>query len=187
VETTSAKSPGWMRAAQIGLGVLAIILAIYAIIFPGITLVTLVTILAIIFLIIGIERVISGIFVPSGSRWGTIGLGILVIILASIALAFPVGTTVALFFFLGFALLFDGIARIIHGFGDKTQRGWVRGFYIGVGALAVIFGIMIIVSPFFGAVLAGLIMGIILIIIGIEMIAAGVGGRQTRLTAGLRR
>ena len=187
METTSAKSPGWMRAAQIGLGVLAIILAIYAIIFPGITLVTLVTILAIIFLIIGIERVISGIFVPSGSRWGTIGLGILVIILASIALAFPVGTTVALFLFLGFALLFDGIARIIHGFGDKTQRGWVRGFYIGVGALAVIFGIMIIVSPFFGAVLAGLIMGIILIIIGIEMIAAGVGGRQTRLTAGLRR
>jgi uncharacterized membrane protein HdeD (DUF308 family) len=187
VETTSAKSPGWMRAAQIGLGVLAIILAIYAIIFPGITLVTLVTILAIIFLIIGIERVISGIFVPSGSRWGTIGLGILVIILASIALAFPVGTTVALFLFLGFALLFDGIARIIHGFGDKTQRGWVRGFYIGVGALAVIFGIMIIVSPFFGAVLAGLIMGIILIIIGIEMIAAGVGGRQTRLTAGLKR
>ncbi len=176
-----------MRAAQIGLGVLAIILAIYAIIFPGITLVTLVTILAIIFLIIGIERVISGIFVPGGSRWGTIGLGILVIILASIALAFPVGTTVALFLFLGFALLFDGIARIIHGFGDKTQRGWVRGFYIGVGALAVIFGIMIIVSPFFGAVLAGLIMGIILLLIGIEMIAAGVGGRQTRLTAGLKR
>ncbi len=187
METTSAKSPGWMRAAQIGLGVIAIILAIYAIVFPGITLVTLVLILAIIFLIIGIERVISGIFVPSGSRWGTIGLGILVIILASIALAFPVGTTVALFLFLGFALLFDGIARIIHGFGDKTQRGWVRGFYIGVGVLAVIFGGMIIVSPFFGAVLAGLIMGIILIIIGIEMIAAGVGGRQTRLTAGLRR
>ena len=182
METTSKKSPGWKRAVQIGLGVLAIALAIYAIIFPGITLVSLVIILAIIFLIIGIERVISGIFIPSGSRWGTIGLGILVIILASIALAFPVGTTVALFLFLGFALLFDGIARIIHGFGDRTQRGWVRGFHIGVGVLAVIFGGMIIVSPFFGAVLAGFIMGIILIIIGIQMISAGVGGRETRLT-----
>jgi uncharacterized membrane protein HdeD (DUF308 family) len=182
LETTSRKSPGWKRAVQIGLGVLAIALAIYAIIFPGITLVSLVFILAIIFLIIGIERVISGIFIPSGSRWGTIGLGILVIILASIALAFPVGTTVALFLFLGFALLFDGIARIIHGFGDRTQRGWVRGFHIGVGVLAVIFGGMIIVSPFFGAVLAGFIMGIILIIIGIQMISAGVGGRETRLT-----
>jgi uncharacterized membrane protein HdeD (DUF308 family) len=47
----------------------------------------------------------------------------------------------ALFFFLGIALLFDGIGRIRHGFGDRTQRGWVRGFYIGVGVLAVIFAI----------------------------------------------
>jgi small neutral amino acid transporter SnatA (MarC family) len=47
---------------------------------------------------------------------------------------------------------------------------------------------MVIVSPFFGAVLAGLIMGIILIIIGIQMISAGIGGRETRLTPpGLKR
>ena len=185
---TSTKPPGWRRAVQIGLGVLAIILAIYAIVFPGATLVTLVWILAIIFLIVGIEKVISGIFVPGGSRWGTIGLGILVIILASIALAYPVGTTVALFFFLGLALLFDGIARIIHGFGDRAQRGWVRGFYIGIGILAVIFGGLMIVSPFFGAVLAGLIIAIILLIIGIQMISAGIGGRETRLTPpGLKR
>ena len=188
MDTTTTKSPGWKRTVQIGLGVIAIALAIYAIIFPGITLVSLVIILAIIFLIIGIERVISGIFIPSGSRWGTIGLGILVIILASIALTFPVGTTVALFLFLGFALLFDGIARIIHGFADRMQRGWVRGFHIGVGVLAVIFGGLIIVSPFFGAVLAGLIMAIILLIIGIQMISAGIGGRETRLRPpGLKR
>ena len=188
METTSKKSPGWKRAVQIGLGVLAIALAIYAIIFPGITLVSLVFILAIIFLIVGIERVISGIFIPSGSRWGSIGLGILVIILASIALAFPVGTTVALFFFLGLALLLDGIARIIHGFGDRGQRGWVRGFYIGVGILAVIFGGSMIVFPLFGAAVTGLVIGIILLIIGIQMISAGVGGRETRFTPpGLKR
>jgi uncharacterized membrane protein HdeD (DUF308 family) len=185
---STSKSPGWKRAVQIGLGVLAIALAIYAIVFPGITLVTLVTILAIIFLIVGIEKVISGIFIPSRSRWATVGLGILVIILASIALAYPVGTTVALFIFLGFALLFDGIARIIHGFGDRTQRGWVRGFSIGVGVLAVVFGGLMIVSPFFGAVLAGLVIAIILLIIGIQMISAGIGGRETRLTPpGLRK
>ena len=40
---------------------------------------------------------------------------------------------------------------------------------------------MIIVSPFFGAALAGFIMGIILLIIGIEMIAAGIGGGETHL------
>jgi uncharacterized membrane protein HdeD (DUF308 family) len=185
---TVVKSPGWKRAAQIGLGILAIILAIYAIVYPGITLVALVWILAIIFLIVGIEKVLSGIFIPSGSRWGTIGLGILVIIMASIALAYPVGTTVALFIFLGLALLFEGIALIIHGLGDKTQRGWSRGFSIGVGVLAVIFAILIMASPFFGAVLAGLIIGIILIIIGIQMISAGIAGRETSLRPpGLKR
>lgn len=185
---TSVKSPTWKRAVQIGLGVLAIILALYAIVFPGITLVTLVMILAIIFLIVGIERVISGIIGASRSRWASVGLGILVIIMASIALAYPVSTTVVLFFFLGLALLFDGIARIIHGFGDRTQRGWVRGFSIGVGVIAVIFAILIMASPFFGAVLAGLIIGIILLIIGIQMISAGIGGRETRLTPpGLRK
>jgi uncharacterized membrane protein HdeD (DUF308 family) len=179
---TTVKSPGWKRAAQIGLGVITIILAIYAIVYPGITLVTLVWILAIIFLIVGIEKVLSGIFIPSGSRWGTIGLGILVIIMASIALAYPVGTTVALFFFLGLALLFQGIAMIIHGFGDKTQRGWSRGFSIGVGVLAIIVGVLMIVSPFFGAALAGLIIAIVLLIVGIQLITAGIGGRETRLT-----
>ena len=179
---TAVKSPGWKRAAQIGLGVITIILAIYAIVYPGITLVTLVWILAIIFLIVGIEKVLSGIFIPSGSRWGTIGLGILVIIMASLALAYPVGTTVALFLFLGLALLFEGIAMIIHGFGDKTQRGWSRGFSIGVGVLAIIVGILMIVSPFFGAVLAGLIIAIVLLIVGIQLVTAGIGGRETRLT-----
>jgi uncharacterized membrane protein HdeD (DUF308 family) len=180
---TVVKSPGWKRAAQIGLGILAIILAIYAIVYPGITIVTLVWILAIIFLIVGIEKVLSGIFIPSGSRWGTIGLGILVIIMASIALAYPVGTSVALFIFLGFALLFEGIALIIHGFGDKTQRGWSRGFSIGVGILAIIVAGLMIVSPPFGAALAGLIIGIVLLIVGIQLVSAGIGGRETRLTA----
>jgi uncharacterized membrane protein HdeD (DUF308 family) len=185
---TVVKSPGWKRAAQIGLGILAIILAIYAIVYPGITLVTLVWILAIIFLIVGIEKVLSGIFIPSGSRWGTIGLGILVIIMASIALAYPVGTSVALFIFLGFALLFEGIALIIHGFGDKTQRGWSRGFSIGVGILAIIVAGLMIVSPPFGAQLAGIIIGIVLLIVGIQLVSAGIGGRETRLTPpGLRK
>jgi uncharacterized membrane protein HdeD (DUF308 family) len=182
LDSNSTKSPGWKRAAQIGLGALAIILAIYAIVFPGVTVVTLVMILAIIFLIVGIEKVITGIFVERGSRWATIGLGILVIILASIALAFPVATTVALFLFLGFALLFDGISRIVYGFADKTQRGWVRGFSIGVGVLAVVFAGMMIVFPLFGAIFTGFVIGIILLIIGIQMISAGIGGRETRLS-----
>jgi uncharacterized membrane protein HdeD (DUF308 family) len=178
---SSQKSPGWRRAAQIGLGALAIILAIIAIVFPGATVVSIVIILAIALLIVGIEKVISGIFFEHKSRFAAIGLGILVIILAIIALAFPVGATTVLIFILAFALMFDGFARIIQGFGDKQERGWIRGFYIGVGVLAVIISVMILVSPLFGAALAGFLIGIALLIIGIEIISAGIAGREARL------
>jgi uncharacterized membrane protein HdeD (DUF308 family) len=178
---SSQKSPGWRRAAQIGLGALAIILAIIAIVFPGATVVSIVIILAIALLIVGIEKVISGIFFQHKSRFAAIGLGILVIILAIIALAFPVGATTVLIVIMAFALMFDGFARIIQGFGDKQERGWIRGFYIGVGVLAVIISVMVLVSPFFGAALAGLLIGIALLIIGIEIISAGIAGREARL------
>jgi uncharacterized membrane protein HdeD (DUF308 family) len=178
---SSQKSPGWRRAAQIGLGALAIILAIIAIVFPGATVVSIVIILAIALLIVGIEKVISGIFFEHKSRFAAIGLGILVIILAIIALAFPVGATTVLIFILAFALMFDGFARIIQGFGDKQERGWIRGFYIGVGVLAVIISVMVLVSPLFGAALAGFLIGIALLIIGIEIISAGIAGREARL------
>ena len=178
---SSQKSPGWRRAAQIGLGALAIILAIIAIVFPAATVVSIVIILAIALLIVGIEKVISGIFFEHKSRFAAIGLGILVIILAIIALASPVGATTVLILILAFALMFDGFARIIQGFGDKQERGWIRGFYIGVGVLAVIISVMVLVSPFFGAALAGFLIGIALLIIGIEIISAGIAGREARL------
>ena len=178
---SSQKSPGWKRAAQIGLGALAIILAIIAIVFPGATVVSIVIILAIALLIVGIEKVISGIFFQHKSRFAAIGLGILVIILAIIALAFPVGATTVLILIIAFALMFDGFARIIQGFGDKQERGWIRGFYIGVGVLAVIISVMVLVSPLFGAALAGLLIGIALLIIGIQVISAGISGREARL------
>jgi uncharacterized membrane protein HdeD (DUF308 family) len=178
---SSQKSPAWRRAAQIGLGAIAIILAIIALVFPGLTVVSLVIILAIVLLIVGIEKVISGIFFQHKSRFAAIGLGILVIILAIIALAFPVGATTVLIVIMAFALMFDGFARIIQGFGDKQETGWIRGFYIGVGVLAVIISVMVLVSPFFGAALAGLLIGIALLIIGIQMISAGIAGRKARV------
>jgi uncharacterized membrane protein HdeD (DUF308 family) len=92
-----------------------------------------------------------------------------------------VGATTVLIFILAFALMFDGFARIIQGFGDKQERGWIRGFYIGVGVLAVIISVMVLVSPFFGAALAGFLIGIALLIIGIEIISAGIAGREARL------
>jgi uncharacterized membrane protein HdeD (DUF308 family) len=112
---------------------------------------------------------------------GSIGLGILVIILSLIVIAFPAAVGVFVLILIGIVLLIDGISRLVHGFGDKERRGWSRGFRIGVGALEIVLGILIMVSPGFGAAFVGLIVAIAVLIVGIEMIVAGVKGRRMRL------
>ena len=176
-----SKAPGWSRAAQIGLGAIAIILSILILVFPGTAIVSIVLIIGILLLIVGIESVISGLFIKSRSRMASIGLGIIVIILALIVIAFPIGTTVFLILLMGIALLIDGISRLVHGFGDKESRGWSRGFRIGVGALEIALGILVMVSPAVGVAFVGFIIAIALLIVGIQMIVGGISGRRTRM------
>jgi uncharacterized membrane protein HdeD (DUF308 family) len=174
----TSKSPGWIRGLQIGLGALAIILSGLAIAFPGLTFLTLVILVSIVLFVVGIEKIITGIFIAHKSRFATIGLGILTIILAGLALSFPIAAAIVVIYFLGFALMFDGFARIIDGVTNRNNKGWIRGFLIGVGVLNVIISTLVLASPLFGAVLAGIMIGLSLLIVGIEMIAAGVSGRQ---------
>jgi uncharacterized membrane protein HdeD (DUF308 family) len=166
---------------QIGLGAIIIILSISILSQPAIATVSLVVIAAVILLIVGIERVIYGVFIRHRARLPTIGFGILVIILAAIAIAFPVLATIFWVFLIAFALLFDGISRIVHGVGDKESRGWASGFSIGVGILEIILSIMILVSPVIGAALVGVLIGIALLIVGIQVVVAGVSGRRTAI------
>jgi uncharacterized membrane protein HdeD (DUF308 family) len=90
----------------------------------------------------------------------SIRLGIIVIILAIFVMGFPIGTTVFLILLIRIAFLIYGISRLIHGFGDKESRGWSRGFRIGVGALEVISGILIMVSPAVGVAFVAFIIAI---------------------------
>jgi uncharacterized membrane protein HdeD (DUF308 family) len=175
------KAPVWARAAQIGLGALAIILSIVILAFPEVALISVIFIVGILLLIVGIESVISGIFIKSRSRMASIGLGILVIILALIVITFPAAVGIFLLILIGIVLLIDGISRLVHGFGDKEHHGLSRAFRIGVGALEIVLGILIIISPGFGASLVGIIIAIAVLIVGIQMVVAGITGRRTRM------
>jgi uncharacterized membrane protein HdeD (DUF308 family) len=180
---SGTKSPGWMRAVQIGLGAIAIVLSIVVFVHPGVTLVSIIYIIGIVLLVVGIFEIITGIFGwgENRSRWGSVGLGILAMIIAGITLAFPVNTTYFVLVLLAIALLFVGIARIVRGLGNKQIGGGARAFSIGAGALAIIISGMIMVSPLFGAALVALILGVALIVIGIEIIVSGISGRQMRM------
>ena len=67
------KAPRWSRAAQIGLGAIAIILSILILAFPGTAIVSMVLIIGILYLIVWIESVISGLIVKSKARRARIG------------------------------------------------------------------------------------------------------------------
>jgi uncharacterized membrane protein HdeD (DUF308 family) len=177
MSSSMEKSSRWPRAVAIGLGIIVVILSIYALTYPGAVFVSLVVLLGIILFIVGIDRIISGIFLPIKGKGVTIGLGILVLIFAGFVIAFPGFATWIITIFIGIALLFGGAASISQGFSGK-ESGWKRGFLIGVGGLLIILGIMVLVSPVFGAQFAGFVIAIGLLITGIQMIAVGASGRR---------
>ena len=179
---SETKTPGWMRAVQIGLGVIAIILSIYVLAYPVMGFITVVLIIGIELFVVGIERIISGLFEGEGkSRWGTVGLGILVLIIGILAMAIPGAFGVFLIVLLAIGLLFDGIARVYHGFTNKVRSRWSRIFSIVAGVIEIALSIMIMAAPTLGAGIVGILLGIALLIVGIEIIAAGVGGRRLKI------
>ena len=174
------KSPTWVRGVQLGLGIIVVILSIYALAYPGAAFVSLVLILGIILFIVGIEKIIAGIFLPIKGKGASIGLGILVLIFAGLVIVFPGFATWMITVFIGIALLFAGASSIAQGFSGK-ESGWRKAFLIGVGALLIIIGIMVLVSPVFGAQFAGFVVAIGLLIAGIQMIVAGATGKKLHL------
>src|ERR671927_770531 len=172
----SPRSPSWLRIVQIGLGILTLALSIFALAFPVITYISIIWVLAVVLFFVGIEQIIVGIFSPRKSRWSSIGLGILVLIFAGIAMSYPAAAAITIVVFIGIAFLINGIARIVEGFLGK-HSGISRAFLIGVGIMAVALSVAVIASPFFGAILAGTIIGICLLITGIQMIHTGIQGR----------
>src|ERR671925_1438033 len=180
------KSPAWVRALQIGIGVVAIGLSLSAIIFPVLAVVAAFTAAAIILLLFGIEQVISGVFLYKRSRFAHIGLGILVIILSSIVMAYPLASATLVVLLAAVGLLFSGIASIITGLREGENKGensnntgstGSRALSVGAGALAVALSIMIMASPIFGIALVGLVIGIALLVYGIRLVVTGISGR----------
>ncbi|MGC2425969.1 MAG: DUF308 domain-containing protein [Nitrososphaeraceae archaeon] len=175
------KSPNWLRYIQVGLGAISIILSIAILTHPGIAVYTIILMLSIALLIIGIERIATGIApLPSrSSRIANIGLGALAIAVALVVISFPVFTAGLLVTLAAISLLFVGISRIVQGVRNKDAPGWSRGFMVGVGVLSIAVSLLVIAHPIsFGVVLLGFMISIALLINGIQMIALGIGGRM---------
>jgi uncharacterized membrane protein HdeD (DUF308 family) len=171
-------NPPKVRAVQIGLGALIIVLSILALVFPAATFASIIWLLAIVLFFIGIEEIIVGIYSSGKTKWTNIGLGIVVVILAILAMSFPVAAAKTIVIIIAIAFLISGIARIIHGFRGRHSDA-SKAFLIGVGVLAVAISIAVLAAPTFGATLAGIIIAVGLLITGIQMVINGIRGKSS--------
>ncbi len=159
---------GIRTALGIG-GVLAVIVGILILVWPGKTAMVVTAIIAIYAIAAGLVYAGLGIFSKSKGGWARIGhiaLGILFIIAGVVAL-FNLGQTTAwLAVFLGILV---GIMWIVEGIvslstlGDAASKGWTIFFAI----LSIIAGIILLFSPIWGIVVLWWLLGISLIVLGI--------------------
>lgn len=167
-----------MRIVEIVFGILSIIAAGIVLVFPDIGILTVVLILSVGLLLIGIERVIMGIFSPliKNIKKVNIGLGILAIVLSIISITFPIFAIEILILIISFALMFIGITRILNVIKQPQMQKWLRVFSAGSGIFSIILAVLTMISPTFGIILVDIFVSFALLINGFEMITAGLKG-----------
>ena len=177
------KNPSGLRILQIVLGIISVIISglVISNIFVAAGFIT--TLLAIALLAIGIERLGIGILSRSSTKSSKISnaiLGALAIMLSIIVITYPGITVSFILVLLSISLIVIGVARIITTFKDKT-KGWKKGLMIAVGILSIIVGGMIVSNYVIGLYLVSLILGISLLINGIESIILGASGKKKNI------
>ena len=172
------KTPIWLRVLQISIGAISIILSGYVLAHPSLAIFMAVQTLSIVLLFVGIESTAVGTFsryLRTSSRFSSIALGALAIAFSILITGLLPPPPISFSIFLGgFALLFNGIARIIQGMGGQGISRSFRALLIGLGVLTISISGLIIANPIgLGAPLLALVMSFVLLIIGIEIIATG--------------
>ncbi|GAA1543071.1 uncharacterized membrane protein HdeD (DUF308 family) [Microbacterium ginsengiterrae] len=159
---------GIRTAIGIG-GVLAVIVGILILVWPGRTAMVATAIIAIYTIVAGLVYAGLGIFSKNKGGWARLGhilLGLLFIVAGIVAFANLSGTTVWLAAFLGVLV---GILWIVEGvvafttLGDSSSKVWSVLFAL----LSIIAGIVLLLSPVWGAEVLWWVLGISLVVLGV--------------------
>ena len=170
--------PWWLVLLE---GIFAAIFGFLLLIAPGSTLVFLVEILGFYLLIGGIFRIAS-IFMDH-SLWGLkLPVGILGLIAGIAVLQHPLWSAIAvptyLVYFIGFLAMFQGVGGLIQAF---RGGGWGVGI---LGILAIIFGIILVLSPLIGVVALPFVLGGFMLAGGIAAVVASFRLRSSPTATG---
>lgn len=164
------KTSGWLRIAEIIGGLIAIVLGGYALAYPGITEATLIALLAFGLLVLAAVEFVR-IFSTGISGWQrllNLILSVIVFLIALVILVYPaIAGVIALGWLVAIALILAGAMFIARG---------TAGMAI-LGVIVLIIGFWAIFFPAVGGLALVVLLAIGLIILGLELIIAGLLGR----------
>jgi uncharacterized membrane protein HdeD (DUF308 family) len=164
------------------LGVLAVIVGIIAIAWPGVTVLALVILFAIYaFIDAGLQTVRAFSSGNAGPVFGHLLLALIDLAAGVVALVWPGPTAYVLVLIIGIWAVIGGFAEIFAGFGSDEAAG-TRAMFILAGLVSVAFGVVLFARPGIGAVTLALLFGLWSLIYGISQIVMGAQLRNTGQT-----
>jgi uncharacterized membrane protein HdeD (DUF308 family) len=154
-------------------GVLAIIVGIIALAWPGVTVYALVILFAVYaFIAAGLQAVRAFSSRSAGPVVGHLLLGLVDLAAGVIALVWPGPTALVLVLVIGIWAVAGGLVEIFAGFGAGETAG-TRALFILGGLVSIAFGVVLFARPSIGAVTLALLFGLFSIIYGVSEIVLG--------------
>jgi uncharacterized membrane protein HdeD (DUF308 family) len=154
-------------------GILAIIFGLICLLTPGIALGAFVIVFAAYMFVDGVFAIISGIRAArSGETWGLLILeGVVDLAAGVIAVLWPAITLVALVWIVAIWAIVSGALMLAAAFSLNLDYGrW----WLALGGIAsIIFGILLIIEPFIGAVILTLWIGAYAVVFGVLLLVLG--------------
>jgi uncharacterized membrane protein HdeD (DUF308 family) len=158
-------------------GVLAIILGILVLVWPGISILVAAILFGAYLLVSGIAQVVFAfsLHVSAGGRVLLFISGAASLILAVLAFRHFGDALLLLAIWIGVGFIFRGVATTVSAISDPTLPG--RGWNIFFGVISIIAGIVVLASPFESLEILTLVVGIWLIVSGVFEVITAFGVR----------
>jgi uncharacterized membrane protein HdeD (DUF308 family) len=159
-------------------GILAVIVGVIAIAWPGVTILALVILFAIYaFMDAGLQAARAFSSRSAGPVFGHLLIGLIDLVAGVIALAWPGPTAFVLVIVVAAWALVSGFAEIFAGFRGGETAG-TRAIFIIAGLVSVLFGVVLFARPGVGAVTLALLFGLFSMIYGFSQIATAIHARE---------
>jgi uncharacterized membrane protein HdeD (DUF308 family) len=160
------------------LGILAVIVGVIAIAWPGVTILALVILFAIYaFMAAGLQAVRAFSSRNAGPVFGHLLVGLIDLAAGVVALVWPGPTAYVLVIIVAAWALVGGFAEIFAGFQSGETAG-TRAMFVVAGLVSVAFGVVLFARPGVGAVTIALLFGLYSLVYGFSQITAGIQVRQ---------